>query len=66
MAEIGDGRLERGDRLGGLALSTGVVACGIAGFLFGPATIAALAGFWTNLLLPAITAVYIYGVALCT
>ncbi len=38
---------------------------GAIGFLFGPTVLGGLAYFWTEMLLPTFSLIYIYGVALC-
>ena len=38
---------------------------GAIGFVFGPTVLGGLAYFWTEMLLPTFSLIYIYGVALC-
>lgn len=65
MAEIGEIHTATG--LSGWSVTFGAAALsGAVGFGFGPAVLGGLAYFWTEMLLPTFTLIYIYGVALCT
>ncbi len=65
MAEVGEIHSSTG--LSGWSVAFGAAALSAAvGFGFGPAILGGLAYFWTELLLPTFSLIYIYGVALCT
>jgi hypothetical protein len=65
MAEVGE--IHFSTSLSGWGVTFGAAALSAAvGFGFGPAMLGGLAYFWTELLLPTFSLIYIYGVALCT
>ncbi len=64
MAEVGEIHAATG-LFGWNATIAAAALSGAVGFGFGPAILGGLAYFWTELLLPTFTQIYIYGVALC-
>ena len=51
---------------GWIAALGGAVLSGAVGFGLGPIVLGSLGYFWTEMLLPTFSLIYIYGVALCT
>jgi len=66
MAEISEIHRASGLSGWGATLLGGAVLSGAVGFGLGPVIISGLGHFWTELLLPTFSLIYIYGVALCT
>jgi len=65
MAETSE--IHLGTALSGRNVALGAaVVSGAVGFNFGPTMLNGLTYFWTELLLPTFSLIYLYGVALCT
>ena len=65
MADVGE--IHSANGLSGWSATLGgAVLSGAVGFGFGPTILGGLGYFWTELLLPTFSLIYIYGVALCT